>query len=199
MNKLREYIDHFFQLTDKEWNELNELFKPAFYKKGEIIYHTTKNEKGLCFITEGAVRSYKLTENGKDFTWGFYCLNNDSIEYRMLINVCMVDYVSFIKNQPSDLTFEVLLDTSLMCIAKEDLEKLYSSSVRWQQFARVMAEDAYCANYHRTLSLLTKTAQERLEELEEYFPDVFERNIMLDHIASYIGVTRQTLNRLRKE
>jgi len=49
------------------------------------------------------------------------------------------------------------------------------------------------------MSLLTKTAKERLLEIQRLFPEVFERNILLDHIASYIGVTRQTLNRLRKE
>jgi len=199
VDKLREYISYFFDLTDSEWEEFTALMKPAFYSKGTIIYDCTENEKGLCFIVGGSVRSYKLREDGKDFTWGFYCLNNDSIEHRMLINVCMVDYVSFVKNEPSDLTFEVLLDTTLMCIARDDLDNLFNSTVRWQKFARVMAENAYCSTQHRAMSLLTKSAQERLSELEEYFPAVFERKIMLDHVASYLGITRQSLNRLRRE
>ena len=199
MDKLRKYIDYFFKLNNCEWEELTALFTQITYKKGDIIYGFSEEQKKLCFIVDGAVRSYKLDDNGKDYTWEFYCLNNDSIEHRMLINVCMVDYVSFIKNQPSDLTFEVLQDSVLMCISQEDLERLYNSSVRWQKFARIMAEDAYCATQHRTISLLTKNAQQRLEEIERYFPQVFERKILLDHIASYIGITRQTLNRIRKE
>ena len=45
MDKLREYIDYFFKLTDDEWNELCTLFTPYFYQKGDIIYALSENSK----------------------------------------------------------------------------------------------------------------------------------------------------------
>ena len=198
MTELREYIECFFPLTNAEWCEFSALFKPVFYKKGTIIYDFPEERKGLCFIVEGLLRSYKLTDTGRDYTWAFYCLNSEAIENRMLLNACMIEHLSFQQKQPSELTFEVLVDSRLICINKQDLEKLYESSVRWQKFARIVAENAYCSTQHRTISLLTKNAQERLEEIEEYFPALFEKSVLLDHIASYIGITRQSLNRLRR-
>ena len=45
---------------------------------------------------------------------------------------------------------------------------------------------------------LAKSAKDRLEILEEYFPDIFKR-VSQQHISSYLGITRQSLNRLRRE
>jgi len=198
MIELREYIECFFPLTDTEWCEFSALFKPVFYKKGTIIYDFPEKKKGLCFIIEGLLRSYKLTDTGRDYTLTFYCLNSEDIENRMLLNLCMLEDFSPQQKQPSELIFEVLVDSRLICINKQELEKLYDSSIRWQKFARVIAENAYCSTQHRTISLLTKNAQERLEEIEEYFPALFGKSVLLDHIASYIGITRQSLNRLRR-
>jgi len=86
----------------------------------------------------------------------------------------------------------------MMTITKEDLFRLYASDDKWQMFARKIAEDAYCATRDRTLTLLTKNAKERLEILENYFPDIFTR-VSQQHIASYLGITRQSLNRLRRD
>jgi len=62
-----------------------------------------------------------------------------------------------------------------------------------------MAEDSYAIMRERTFNLLTKSAKERLELLEAYFPSVFMKNVLVDHIASYLGITRQSLSRLQRE
>ena len=51
----------------------------------------------------------------------------------------------------------------------------------------------------RTFNLLSKSAKDRLDLLEQYFPGVFEKDVLVDHIASYLGITRQSLNRLKRE
>jgi len=199
MIELREYIEVFFPLTDAEWHEFSALFKPVFYKKGTIIYDFPEKNKGLCFIIDGLLRSYKLTDTGRDYTWAFYCLNSEAIENRILLNFCMVENLSFQKKQSFELTFEVLVDSKLVCINKKALEKLYDSSIRWQKFARIIAETTYCSTQYRTISLLTNSAQKRLDEIEEYFPVLLRKSVLLDHIASFIGITRQSLNRLKRK
>ena len=199
MKELKKYINHFINLSDPEWNELSSLFKEVHYKKGEHIYGASEVSDSLYFIVDGIVRSYKLEDDGKDFTWTFHCLNMDTLSHRMLMDISVVDYVSFTQNVPEELAFEVLMDATLMKIDKEELLALYESSPKWQKFATKMAEDSYAIMRERTFNLLTKSAKERLELLEQYFPGVFKKDVLVDHIASYLGITRQSLNRLQRE
>ena len=196
---LREYIEQFIALDDKEWEEFSSLFTMVSYKKGEHIYGDNDVSDTLYFIVDGIVRSYKLEEDGKDFTWTFHCLDIGSIDHRMLMDIAVVDYVSFTQNTPEELAFEVLVDASLVKIEKEKLLVLYESNCKWQKLATKMAEDSYAVMRERTFNLLTKNAKERLDLLISYFPGVFEKDVCVDHIASYLGITRQSLNRLRRE
>ena len=199
MNALRQYINHFIDLDDHDWCELSSLFTEVSYKKGEHIYGDLEVSESLYFIVDGIVRSYKLEEDGKDFTWTFHCLNMDTLSHRMLMDIAVVDYVSFTQGVPEALAFEVLIDATLMKIDKKDLLALYESSPKWQKFATKMAEDSYAIMRERTFNLLTKNAKDRLELLEQYFPGVFEKDVLVDHIASYLGITRQSLSRLQRE
>ncbi|NPA59423.1 MAG: Crp/Fnr family transcriptional regulator [Epsilonproteobacteria bacterium] len=199
MQELKEYINHFIHLDDEEWESLSLLFTKVHYKKGEHIYGDSEVSQSLYFILDGIVRSYKLEEDGRDFTWTFHCLNMDSLSHRMLMDIAVVDYVSFTQNIPEVLAFEALSDTTLVKINKQDLLSLYDSSQKWQKFATKMAEDSYAIMRERTFNLLTKNAKERLDLLVHYFPGVFKKDVQVEHIASYLGITRQSLNRLRRQ
>jgi len=198
MQKLKTYINSFIPLKEDAWMEMMMLFKSYSYKKGEFIYGSSDIPAEVNFIVKGVVRSFKMEEDGKDFTWAFYYLNDEVLEHRMISDVCVVDYASFLRNESAELAFEVMEDCTVMTITKKDLFELYESDDKWQMFARKIAEDAYCATRDRTLTLLTKSAKERLEILEDYFPDIFRR-VSQQHIASYLGITRQSLNRLRRD
>ena len=198
MEKLKRYINSFIPLKEDDWREMMMLFKAYSYKKGEFIYGSSDVPAEVNFIVKGVVRSFKMEEDGKDFTWAFYYLNDEVMEHRMIADVCVVDYASFLRNESAELAFEVMEDCTVMTITKKDLFELYESDDKWQMFARKIAEDAYCATRDRTLTLLTKNAKERLEILEAYFPDIFRR-VSQQHIASYLGITRQSLNRLRRD
>jgi len=198
MYKLKNYINSFIALSEEDWMEMMGLFKSYSYKKGEFIYGSSDIPAEVNFIVKGVVRSFKMEEDGRDFTWAFYYLNDEVMEHRMISDVCVVDYASFLRNESAELAFEVMEDCTVMTITKKDLFELYASDDKWQMFARKIAEDAYCATRDRTLTLLTKSAKERLEILEAYFPDIFKR-VSQQHISSYLGITRQSLNRLRKD
>jgi CRP-like cAMP-binding protein len=199
MDNLREYINHFIRLNDEEWQEFSSLFTKVEYQEGSHIYGDSDISECLYFILDGIVRSYKLEEDGRDFTWTFHCLDMDVLEHRMLMDIAVVDYVSFTQGVPEELAFEVLVDATLVKIDKKDLLRLYDSSIKWQKFATKMAEDSYAIMRERTFNLLTKSAKDRLILLESYFPGVFEKDVPLKHIASYLGITRQSLSRLQRE
>ena len=76
-------------LKDSNWIEMMKLFKPYSYKNGEFIYGSSDIPAEINFITSGVVRSFKMEENGRDFTWAFYYLNDEVMEHRMIADVCM--------------------------------------------------------------------------------------------------------------
>lgn len=199
MDELKAYICHFIDMNDTQWQTFSSLFEEVHYQKGEHIYGNSEVSECLYFIVEGIVRSYKLEENGKDFTWTFHCLDMDTLDHRMLMDIAVVDYVSFTQGTPEELAFEVLVDATLMKINRADLYALYENDPFWLKFAAKMAEDSYAIMRERTFNLLTKSAKERLELLIDYFPGVFEKQVLVDHIASYLGITRQSLSRLQRE
>lgn len=199
MQAIQEYLKHFITLNEEDWKEFSSLFKEVHYKKGEHIYGSSDTSECLYFITDGIVRSYKIEEDGKELTWTFHCLDMGTLNHRMLMDIAVVDYVSFTQGTPEELAFEVLIDATLMKVNKEDLFRLYESDAKWQKFATKMAEDSYAIMRNRTFNLLTKSAKERLDILTEYFPGVFEKNVLVEHIASYLGITRQSLSRLQRE
>ncbi|MFT5648179.1 MAG: CRP/FNR family transcriptional regulator, partial [Aureispira sp.] len=77
------------------------------------------------------------------------------------------------------------------------LEAAYDLSHRWERFGRLMAEKSYQMTTNRVESFLFKNGEQRyLEALED--ARLFER-IPLYHIASYLGIERESLSRLRKK
>ena len=197
--KLKEYINRFFPMDEAAWQTLSSHFSEVHYKKGEHIYSKGETANALCFITDGLIRSYKLEEDGKEYTWRFHCLDPRAVHHRMLIDIVVVDYVSFTQNVPEEISFEAMTDASLVRIDKKDLEALYAQSAYWQRFGAKIAEDAYAILRERTFWLLTKSAKERVELLVKYFPLVFEFGIPTEYIATYLGITRQSLNRIKRE
>lgn len=199
MQKLQQYIQHFVNINEKDWEELSSLFTTVNYKKGEHIYGNSEFSDAIYFMTEGIVRSYKLDDEGKDFTWTFHCLDIKSIEHRMLMDVIVLDYISFSHNVPEVFAFEVLADATLMKISKKDMLALYKKNLKWKDFDTRMAKDSYVFMRERAFTLFSKDAKDRLKVLKSYFPGLFFKGISHEYLASYLGVTRQTLNRLKRE
>lgn len=86
----------------------------------------------------------------------------------------------------------------VVCIAKEEVDRLYAQSATWATIGRLIAESAYHHTHHRALSLLTQTAAERYRQLVEEHPGLLE--IAPQHyVASYLGVTPQSLSRIRRQ
>lgn len=194
MQKLKDFIGKYIELTDEDLKQFSQHVKIKKYKKNEIIHHIGDLFKNIMFINSGIARSYIIKEDGKDFTWYFHFSNENSANLK---NLFMVDYASFTHQEPSKMNFEALQDCEVFILEHKTLEELYSSDVKWQYFGRIMAQKAYYITHHRTISLLTLTAKERLNNLIEEYPNIFEQ-VPHYHIASFLGIAPQSLSRLRK-
>ena len=79
-----------------------------------------------------------------------------------------------------------------------DLQALYNASPEGIRMARAAAEALFIEGQNRQLDLLTKTAEERYRDLFVGYPDLLLR-LPQKHIASWLGITPESLSRIRKQ
>ncbi|MES9881067.1 MAG: Crp/Fnr family transcriptional regulator [Sedimenticola sp.] len=194
LESFKSYISELSPISEVEWNRSVSLCNIKKYNEKEIIHSQGEVSDSIMFLCDGLARSYLIDTEGRDFTWSVHFNAPES----NIKNLFVVDYASFIKSEPSKLGFEALQNTTVVKINKEDVYSLYSSSHYWSNIGRVISEMAYYFTHHRTLSLLTQSAKERYENLVSENISFIE-NVPQYYVASYLGITPQSLSRLKKE
>jgi CRP-like cAMP-binding protein len=194
MQKLYDFIRRYIDFTNEEALFLSAHIKEKRFKKGETIHRMGDVFNTIMLIHKGIARSFVIKEDGKDFTWYFHFSDQDSANLK---NFFIVDYASFTHQEPSMMSFEALQDCEVYVIEHAFLESLYGLDIKWQYMGRVIAQEAYYITHHRTVSLLTLTASERLDRLIQEYPLIFE-HVAHYHIASFLGIAPQHLSRLRR-
>lgn len=106
-------------------------------------------------------------------------------------------YDSFYNRTETEIYIEALTDAQLYSISYRDLQNLYTNCEITKQLGRLATEQLLSKKVKREINLLTKSPQERYEELLMEQPK-YIRHIPLKYIASYLGVVPETLSRIRK-
>jgi len=192
--KYRTFMSQYIKINDFEWGLVSSRTEVRHYKKGEIISYQGEITKELLFLNYGLVRAYSVNQEGRDFTWKLYFADEDSTA----LNLYVSDYASFINQTPALNTFEVLEDCEV-CVSKySSVQFMYTVSKKWIRYGKLMAEMAYTQMQQAYFTHLTKSAKERYLQLLEESP-YLEDKVPQYHIASYLGMTPQSLSRLKKE
>ncbi|NQX92327.1 MAG: Crp/Fnr family transcriptional regulator, partial [Flavobacteriales bacterium] len=108
------------------------------------------------------------------------------------------DLESFIAQKKSTLWIEALEDSQVLLLQYDDLEELYIQIPALERFFRILFSKAYVNALKRINQAYSDTAEERYVELIAQQKGITER-IPLVHIASYIGVTPESLSRIRRK
>ena len=188
----KKFIYQYVPFSPTEWELLKKLSRVEYFKKGEIIHHAGGVFEKIYFINTGLVRAYVIDAEAKDFTWNLF-FNDKNAE---MTNVYVVDYESFVNKCESKITFEVLEDCELISTTYDNLALFYNRSKTSERFGRIMAELAYSSVHNSVINKLTKTAQERYQDLIKNSPYLLEK-VPQYHIASFLGVTPQSLSRIK--
>ena len=105
--------------------------------------------------------------------------------------------MSFLNQQPSVIKTEALEDITLWSIFHQDLTELYQRSETGLRIGKAISEMLYVRKQQEQINLLTLSPQERYVRLIESRPEIFQRT-PLKIIASYLGLTAESLSRIRK-
>lgn len=173
-------------LSDACQADLEKVITVKNYPKNEILVKEGEHSNHLFFILEGSIRAF-YNKDGKIVTDWFAF--EDSF-------ICAI--VSFFLNVPSPHFIEVLEPCRLLEIQRDDVEMLCNKHHDFERLARLTTTKTMLQLQQRVVSLQFENAQQRLENLLRVFPTIMER-VPLGDIASFIGMTQETLSRLRAQ
>lgn len=182
--KLKQAFDKYFNAPIEAWKSFTDLCEEVKFKKDEIIKTAGRTEKNAYFILNGACGVFLWKENN------YVCLDI------VLENNFFADHMSLITEQPSLLETIALEKTTALKISESNISKLKSSPFGKHLFL-LGAENSFVEKQQQQIDLLTKSAEQRYAELMEKSPETIQR-IAQKHIASYLGITTQSLSRIRK-
>jgi CRP/FNR family transcriptional regulator len=155
--------------------------------KGEYLLKEKETVNEIAFIEKGVLRLYYLSNDGKEVNSHFF-LSNDYA----------VPYLDFLKNRPSRYYIQALEECELLTFNAESLQIAYDNSKNWERFGRIIAESVYASATNRFESFLFLSAKERYLQMLNDYPR-FIQEIPLYHLASYLGIERESLSRIRKD
>lgn len=184
MRQLLQHIQQFSPLSAAAEQALQESFRELVISKNEFLLTEGKTCKHLYFLCEGAARGY-YTLDGKEITHWF-AFENDFV----------TSLHSFITGQPAVENIQLLEGSILYAISKEALTQLLNQYHEIERIVRLAYEKYYIRLEDRFLNAQFKTASERYDQLLQQTPHIIER-VPLGMIASYLGISQETLSRVR--
>ncbi len=155
--------------------------------KGTVLIREGQSVNKIFFVTDGCLRSYCTDRNGKEHTLQF-----------AVKNWWISDYIAIHNNESASLTVECLKESTVIEFNANKLDGILTLFPEYEPFQRNLLERHMVSLHKRILNQLQLTASERYDLFLEHYPDIeqFARNY---HIASYLGVTQESLSRIRVE
>jgi len=187
MNELLDYFKKNISISSEIENKLNEIIIEKKLVKGEIILSDNSIKKEHIFVASGCLRSFYKTENGKEYTIQF-----------AIKNWWISDYITLYTDNKSIVSIESLTHSKILVLDKNNVDKLYKEYPPFETFQRKNFEKRTAILQKRILSLLTLSASEKYNQFIKDYAE-FEKIIPNYQIASYLGITPQSLSRIRKE
>jgi len=182
---LDKTFNKFGNLTSVELNKVHAKVQPIKLKKNQFLVKEGQVANYMAFIRSGYLRIY-FNHEGEESTRDIPSVNSFTTAF-----------ASFITKSPSFEVVRAITDCELLLIQRNDLNELYNDNPVLGAIGRRIMEGMFVRLQKRMYSLLTENAETRYRNLLRDKPD-FIQNIPLQFIASYLGVTSQSLSRLRR-
>ncbi len=177
--------EHFGQLSNREVAFIRPYFQEEKLQKNEFFTQTDKTCDKLSFVKSGILRVYTLSD-GKEIT-----------QWISTQNFLLTEVMGFFFNQPNRWAIQALTETELLSITKTNYLKLCQEFPKWNEIEKQLIMKCFMMMEDRIFSHLSMTAEERYELYFQQNKKLFNQ-VPLQYIASLLGMTAETLSRIRK-
>lgn len=183
---IKSAFDPYFNVPIEAWHSFVELGEIQTIEKEQIIKLNGATEKYLYFLLSGS--GGVLLWNKNNFVCIDLCYKNDFFG----------DYMSFLTGQASPLEVMLFEKSELFRISKLNFDKLSNDTDFGDKICKSASEGLFIHKQQQQIDILTKTAKERYIELQQKQPNIIQQTPQ-KYIASYLGITPQSLSRIRNE
>ena len=182
---LSQSIKERVSITEEEFNFCKTLFLPKKLRKRQYLLQEGDVCKYTAFVEKGMLRTYTVDEKG-----------NEPILQFSSEGWWVADLYSFLTNEPSLFNMEALEDCELLLITKPSWDILLEKIPAFERYFRILIQNNLIATQRRLMGSMSETAEEKYIKLTNNFPGCIQR-VPQHMIASYLGITRETLSRIR--
>ena len=188
MKEIESYIETYFGIGGNDLSSVGQLFTNTTLKKNEYLLKMNQYARSIHFVKSGYLRVYAYSESGeKEITqW----ISNHGM--------FITDLSSFIFGTPSRWNIQALSDCELYTISREDYQSISNLVQNWAELEKLFIAKCFVTLENRVFGQLSMTAEEKVKNLLEVNPDIFLQ-VPLQYIASMLGMTPETLSRVRRK
>jgi len=184
---LHKKINSIVTINEKEFTYFKSLFIPKNVRKRQYLLQEGNVCPYQAFVEKGILRSYTIDEKG-----------NEHILQFASEGWWMADLSSYLNTEPSLLNMDALEDAELLLLSKPLWEQAMKEIPALEHYFRIIIQNHLVATQKRLLQSLAETAEEKYNRFLITYPECVQR-VPQHMIASYLGVTRETLSRVRKQ
>ena len=163
------------------------FLKSEYYPRKHLLLEQGNTAHKIYFICQGFARAYFNDRDGREHTSWF-----------MGPSDIMISVYSFFTQQPAAENIELLENSSLLSLTWDQLQTIYAEHPEFNYTGRLVTEKYYIRSEERAILLRTKKPAERYRLLLELHPGILQK-AALNQIASYLGMTPETLSRVRSQ
>jgi len=179
-------VEEKIKLNDSEKEICKALFSPKKLRRRQYILQQDDICKNLIFVEKGILRSYSIDNKG-----------NEHIIQFAPEGWWISDVYSFLTGEAAVYNIEAIEDSELLLISKSSLDELYERVPKFERYFRLLSQANMVATHRRLTSTLSASADEKYLRLHSAYPNIVAR-VPQHMIASYLGITHETLSRVRK-
>lgn len=187
MEELINKIKSRLELSTEAEEFLYSISKEKTFPKGEVLIREGQIVRRTFFVTSGCLRSYCIDKNGREHTLLF-----------AIKDWWISDYIAIHTDELATLTVECLTESKVIEFNAKELDKIHARFPEFESYQRHNLERHVVSLHKRILNQLQLSAPERYDLFLKQYPDIeqYTRNY---HIASFLGITQQSLSRIRVE
>lgn len=179
------YITSLDDFTKDELKQMRSLSAVKKLRRRQFLLQEGEICRYKTFVVKGLLKTYRLKDDGTEYIMRFAAENAWS-----------VDHESYNNQTPSKYYIEALENVELLQWTKENFDALLDAIPTLKTFSEKIKADNLDASQDRIMMNISYTSEEKYQQFVSAFPDIFRR-VPLHMVASYLGVSRETLSRIR--
>jgi CRP-like cAMP-binding protein len=184
---LQTYLQGKINLPEEQFKLWASLMHPLKIKKNEYLLREGEVSRQLAFVAKGCLRLYSIDAKGKEHILQF------APEFWWV-----GDMESFVRNTASLYFIDAIEDSEVLLMDHHSQQELFHRVPEAAMFFQELMQNRQAATQKRIIYSMSASAEERYLDFIKTYPSFVQR-VPQHMIASYLGITPESLSRIRKQ